>query len=153
LLIEFLDVFDPGGIQIVKVAIKIMCVRIGVERFSGKVDCEKQAIGPIQYVDAYLFFDYVALVLQIFRGKIEGLEAVGLDPKYWIERRNRRGFNIFGVVVAGVAVVISSPTFDHAVQNAFRSVRGTFKHHVLEQMSEPGATLRFQTKPDAIADA
>ena len=143
LLVKLLHVFDFGGVQIFELPVEIVRIGVRVESFSGQIDAEKQPIRTIQNVDSDLLFHNVALVLQVLDREIERLHTVGFEPKYRIERGNWRRLDVLGEVVPSVTVIDSAAAFDDPVENALGRGGCAFKHHVLEQMSKPGASFRL----------
>ena len=86
---EFLHVGERGGVEVVKVAVKI--VRIGpiAKRHGRQIEPGKAAVGLIEHVDANFFLDDVALVAQIFIVHFQGAHAVGFQPEQALERIRR----------------------------------------------------------------
>src|SRR5262249_30868865 len=119
LFIELLNVLDFRGVEIVEIPVEIVSVRVSVEGFARQIDRKEEAVWTIQHVHSYFFFDDVTLVLQILWREIERLQTVGLDPQHGIERRDRGGLYVFGVIVASVAIVYATAAFNDAVENSF----------------------------------
>src|SRR6202011_4324374 len=62
---KLLDVIECRGVQIVKIAVKIMRIRPVTVSDGGKVEPGKSAVGLIEDVDADFFLNDVALITQI----------------------------------------------------------------------------------------
>ena len=116
LLVKRLDVGNFGCVKIFELAVKIVRVGIGVESLARKIDGEKESVGTVENVDPDFLFHDIALVFEILGGEIEGLHAIGLDPENGIERGDGGGLNVFGEVVAGVAVIVAAAAFDDAIE-------------------------------------
>ena len=153
MFVKLLNVFNFGGIEIFEISVKIVRVGIGVEGFSGQIDSEEKAIGLIHHVYANFFFHHVSLIFEILGRKIERLHAVGFEPEQCIQSRQRSGLNVFGKIVARIAVESAAAAFRHAVKDALGRNRRALEHHVFEEMREARAALRLKAKSDAVADA
>ena len=85
LLVELLDVWDFGGVEILELTIEVVRIGIGVEGFSRKINREEKSIGTIHNVNPDFFFNYIALIFQILRGEVQSLHAIGFNPQHGIE--------------------------------------------------------------------
>ena len=106
---EFLDVIQSRGVEIVKIAVKIVGVRPVAVGDRGKIEPGKSAVGLVEHVDADFLFHDVALVAQIFVVHLERAHAVGLEPQDALQRI--RGHRL---------VVVRDVIMRRAVQHAAR---------------------------------
>ena len=129
-----------------------MRVRIRVKSLLRQVEPVEGSVRLVKDVDADLLLNHAALVIQVLDRKIQGLHAVGFQPQHRIERGDWSRLDVLGEVVTRIAIVEAASALDHAVKNTLRRIGRAFKHHVLEEMGEAGAALRFQTEANPIAD-
>ena len=150
---ESLHILDVGGVEVFEVAVEIMRVRIFSEGLLRQIEPVKAAIRLIEDVDAHFFFHHFPLVVEVRGRKIQRLHPVGLEPQHRVKRGDGSRFDIFGEIVARVAVVPAAAAFDHAVEDAFGSLGRALEHHVLEKMREAGSAFRLQPEAASVCNA
>ena len=77
---EGFHVLDFRGVQVPEISIEVMRVGKSIEGFAGQINSIEKTIGRVQHIDANFLFHHLALVLQVLGGKIQRLQAVGLQP-------------------------------------------------------------------------
>jgi hypothetical protein len=149
---EILYVGKSCGVEVSKIAVKIMRVGPIAKRHRRQIEPGKTAVGLVHDVDADFFFDHIALIAQIFVVNFEGAHAIGFEPEHAFQSIGRNGFKIIGDVVVGGAVEHSAGGIDQANVFHFSGVGRTLKHHVLKKVSETAAPEWFEAKTDLIVD-
>ena len=149
---KLLDVIERGGVEIVKVAVKIM--RIGPVTVSDgrKIEPGKSAVGLIEDVDTDFFLYDIALVAQILIVHLESAHAVGLQPQDAFECVRRHRFVVVRDVVVRRAVQHAAGGINELDVDHFAGVCRALKHHVFEQVRKSASPARFDSKTDVVVD-
>ena len=107
-----MDVRERRGLDVIQVAVEVVCVvpvDVGVLRH---VEPRESAIGLVQHVDLYFVTDYTLLIFQIFIGNSQATHAVSLAPESSLELVGRNDFEIVGEVEAGGVIEDSAVLLD-----------------------------------------
>src|SRR6185437_8881915 len=147
------DVGERSGVEIGKVAVKIVRVGPVAKRDGRQIEPGKAAVRLVQNVDADFFFDDIALIAEVFVVDFEGTHAIGFEPKNSFESVGGNDFEIVGEVVIGGTVENPAGGVDKANVFHLAGVLGALKHHVFEKMGEAGASTRFEAKTDLVINA
>ena len=150
---EFLHVGERGGVEIGEIAVEIVRVGPVAKRDGRKIEPRKAAVGLVHHVDADFFLDDVALIAEIFVVHLQGAHAVGFEPEDAFEGVGGHGLEIVGDVVVRGAVEHAAGGIDQANVLHLSGVFGALEHHVLEEVRESAAAVRFEAKTDLIIDA
>ena len=137
---EVFYVVQRGGIQVVhgadhRMVVGKIVIRHGFQLF------KRFAIGLVIHPQTALFLHCIALVIQVGLRNIQCLHPVRFQEQCHIQLVLRQLFEIIGLVVVSASVQGAAIVLDQQHVLAFAHVGGAFKHHVLEEMGEPGASL------------
>ena len=110
----------------------------------------RAAVRLVVHAHAPLFFDRLALVVDVFLGDRRRPHAVRFEEQRHVELIRRHLLEIDRVILIGLPVVAAAVVFDERRELAIGDVLRSFEHQVLEQMGEAGAPLSLVPRPDVI---
>ena len=99
-----------------------------------------------------LFFDGAALIVEIRLGDVQRAHAIGFEVQREIELVLGQLLEINRTVLAGCAVHIAAIVQYGDEMLAFSYVGGALKHHVLEQVREPGVPRHLIAASHVVSD-
>ena len=112
----------------------------------------RPSVGLIVDSLAALFLHCIALVVQIRLGDVERAHAVGFEKQSQIHLVFRQLFEIGGAVFIRRAVHFAAVVEDEDEMLSLAHVLRAFKHHVLEQVRESGASRALVAAAHVVAD-
>ena len=150
---ERLNVSQISGVEIGEIAVEIVGVGPVAKGHRRQIEPREPAIGLVHHVDAHFFFNDIALVAQVFVVYLERTHAVCFQPQNAVECVGGHGLVVVRYIVVRRAIQQAAAGVDQFDVLHLGSIRGTLKHHVLEQVREAAAALRLETKTDLVIDA
>ncbi len=148
---EILDVLHAGGVEIFhgaddRVLIREVIVHGLLRHFF------RLAVGLVVDAQPPLFLHCIALIVEIGGADDERAHAIGFEKQAEVELIGGERLKIIRAIFGGGAVHLAAIVFDQDHVLAFTNILRTLKHHVFEQMREPGPALPLIVRPDVVSD-
>ena len=107
-------------------------------------------VGLIEDVDADFLADHVLLVLEVLFADVERAHSIGLQPERSLHTIARKRLVVVREIETGRAIQVPAVRLDDLGVLHLLHVRRALKHHVLEEVSEPGAPFRLDAEANSV---
>jgi hypothetical protein len=116
----------------------------------GEPVLDRRRVGHVVHAHVLLFFDRLALVLEVGVGDLQRAEPVRLEPEAELEVLAREVVVVHRHVVRGAGVVVAADALHEGEVAHRRHVLAALEHHVFEKVGEAGAALDLVARADVI---